>query len=272
MNMARTEQGDLIVHIEGIGWWSPGVVDWSAAAPLLRDGAAFPTGGNAKPAATILPPHERRRAPAPVLLACEVAAQACAMADRAAAALPCVFASMHGDLAITDELCTTLATDPLEVSPTRFHNSVHNAPAGYWTIATQCHAASSAVSAWRGSFAAGLLESAVLACVDETPVLFAAYDIAAQGALAGVIQATMPFGAALVLNAKRGPRTLATLRLHHESHAAPAAALPAAQAAFVEATPIAHSLPLFAALARANACRVQLPNGAATSLSIEVLA
>ena len=33
-----------------------------------------------------------------------------------------------------------LAADPRELSPTRFHNSVHNAPAGYWTVAAHCHA------------------------------------------------------------------------------------------------------------------------------------
>ena len=269
---ARSHQDDLIVHVEGIGWWSPGVVDWSHAASLLRDGATLPIDGNAQPAATILPPHERRRAPAPVLLACEVASQACAMADRAAASLPCVFASMHGDIVITDELCATLAIDPLAVSPTRFHNSVHNAPVGHWTVATQCRAASSAVSAWHGSFAAGLLESAVLACADATPVLFAAYDVAARGALAGVLQAALPFGTALVVNAERGPRTLATLRLRHESSAAPPLAASATHVAYALAAPIANSLPLFVALARATPCRVQLRNGAATSLSIEVLA
>ncbi len=270
--MTAPERGELIVHIEGIGWWSPGIADWIHAAALLREGAPLPTTGDTKPAAAILPPHERRRAPAPVLLACEVAAQACAMAERAPDTLQCVFASMHGDIAITDDLCTTLASAPLDVSPTRFHNSVHNAPVGHWTVATQCHAASSAASAWRGSFAAGLLESAVLACVDEAPVLFAAYDIAAQGVLADVLPAAMPFGAALVISAQRGPRTLATLRLRHQPHAAQPAPLPAGQAAFVDAAPIANGLPLFTALARSAASHIQLPCGAATSLSIEVLA
>lgn len=270
--MAVPERGELIVHIEGIGWWSPGIADWSRAAALLRDEAPLPIAGEGKPAAAILPPNERRRAPTPVLLACEVAAQACAMAERAPATLRCVFASMHGDIAITDDLCTTLATAPLQVSPTRFHNSVHNAPVGHWTVATECHAASNAVSALRGSFAAGLLESAVLACMDQAPVLFAAYDIAAQGALTGVLPAAMPFGAALVISPQRGPRTLATLRLRHLPHVAQSAPLPANHAAFVEATPIANGLPLFSALARCAAGQMQLPNGAATSLSIEVLA
>ena len=270
--MTAPESGELIVHIEGIGWWSPGIADWNHASAWLREDAPLPTSSDGKPAATILPPHERRRAPAPVLLACEVAAQACAMAERAPDTLQCVFASLHGDIAITDELCTTLANAPLETSPTRFHHSVHNAPVGHWTVATQCHAASSAVSAWRGSFAAGLLESAVLACVDETPILFAAYDIVAQGPLADVLPAATPFGVALVINAQRGPRTLASLRLRHQPHTAASAPLPANHAAFVDAAPIAQGLPLFNALARSAACHVKLPNGAATSLAIEVLA
>ncbi|MEO7063117.1 MAG: beta-ketoacyl synthase chain length factor [Dokdonella sp.] len=270
--MGIPERGELIVHIEGIGWWSPGIPDWIHASELLREEAPLPTVDAGKPAATILPPNERRRAPAPVLLACEVAAQACAMADRKPDTLRCVFASMHGDIVITDDLCTTLATAPLQVSPTRFHNSVHNAPAGHWTVAAECHAASNAVSACRGSFAAGLLESAVLACTDRAPVLFAAYDVVAQGALAGVLPAAMPFGAALVINPERGPRTLATLRLRHLPHAANLAPLPSNHAAVIEAAPIANGLPLFSLLARSTTGEVQLPNGIATSLSIEVLA
>ena len=40
-----------------------------------------------------------------------------------------MFTSTHGDLAITDYMCQTLATAPSEISPTKFHNSVHNAAA-----------------------------------------------------------------------------------------------------------------------------------------------
>ena len=38
---------------------------------------------------------------------------------------------------VIHEICEALATDEREVSPTRFHNSVHNASAGYWGIATR---------------------------------------------------------------------------------------------------------------------------------------
>lgn len=261
---------DLPVHVEGIGWWSPGVSDWASAAPLLRDGIRFPVEGDGRPAAALLAANERRRAPEPVLLACDVAGQACAMAGWDPAQAACVFASMHGDIGTTDILCTTLAHDPLSLSPIRFHNSVHNAPTGYWTVATHCHAASSAVSAWRGSFAAGLFEAALASIADETPVLFAAYDIAARGPLADVLQATAPFAVALLLNHERGPRTLATLHLCHESQSVPADAIATPFAPLADSNPIAACVMLFAALARGEPASLRLRNGAATALAIKV--
>lgn len=250
----------LTVHIEGIGWHSPGHVDWNAAAAALRDGDTLPAGTAARPAAAVLPPAERRRAPLAVLLACEAAQQACAMAQREAASLPCVFASMLGDVAITDDMCGTLASAPRELSPTRFHNSVHNAPVGYWTVATGCHAPSTAISAWDGSFAAGLLEAAIESTAEARPVLFAAYDIPASGPLAEVLPRTGPFAVAFVLNAGLDPRALVALRLRHEAEAAETAAL----------APMAAPLPLLAAIARGEAAVLSLPAGADARLAIEV--
>jgi hypothetical protein len=149
---------------------------------------------------------------------------------------------------------------------------VHNAPAGYWTVATHCHAPSSAISAWRGSFAAGLFDAATETLAEHTPVLFAAYDIAACGPLADFIQATMPFGVALLLNHERGPRTLATLRLRHDPEPVSMPVLPPEMTAFADAAPLALSLPLFVALARAQPASLQLPSGTTTALAIEVRA
>jgi hypothetical protein len=254
----------LVVNVEGIGWWSPGAADWSAAGPLLRDGKPLPLTGGGKPAAAVLPATERRRAPESVLIACEVAAQACAMANRNPASLPCVFASMHGDIAITNILCSTLADDPLSLSPTKFHNSVHNAPVGYWTVATGSHAASSAVSAWHGSIAAGLFEAAVLAHADATPVLFAAYDITAVGALADALYSPSPFGMALVVAPARGERCMARLRLRHD------VAAPAQPQDPSPTAPIAAAVALLTALARGDTATLRFSDGAGTALTVEV--
>ena len=48
---------------------------------------------------------------------------------------------------------------PHTISPTRFHNSVHNAAAGYWTIGAGCMQATTALSAYDATFAEGLLEA-----------------------------------------------------------------------------------------------------------------
>lgn len=253
-----------MVHLEGIGWWSSAIADWPTASALLREDLALPTSGEGKPAARILPPNERRRAPEPVLIACEVAAQACTMAERDPAELPCVFASMHGDLSIIDSICATLAANPNELSPTQFHNSVHNAPVGYWTVATGCHAGSSAGSAWHGSFAAGLLEAAVEVVAESTPVLFVAADIGAPGPLVDIVRSPSSFGVALVLAPERTARTLATLRLRHEAHETPKETRDGAL--------LNSALPLLAALAKAQSTRLHLPDGATSMLAIAVAA
>jgi hypothetical protein len=199
------------VYVEGVGLWSPQLADFAALKTLLA--GAMPPPSPARPAAAMLPPNERRRAPESVLLAVEVAAQAVAMSGRDAARLACVFASSHGDQPITDYMCATLARAPAELSPIRFHNSVHNAAVGYWTIATGCHEPSTAVAAQRASFGAGLLEAASQVLAEQRAVLLVCSDTAASGPLREVTGCRQPFGCALVLAPQPGPSTLARLDL-----------------------------------------------------------
>ncbi len=201
----------LQIHIEGIGVWSKQLANFAALQSLLSGDTPEPP--PAKPAASTLPPNERRRAPESVLLAAEVAGQAVAMSGRAAASLTCVFSSSHGDQAITDYMCSTLANAPNELSPIRFHNSVHNAPAGYWTIATGCHEPSTAVCAHRLSFGAGLLEAITHALADSCPVLLVCSDIAGVYPLVEETGCTQSFGCALVLAPEASDRTLASLEI-----------------------------------------------------------
>lgn len=194
----------LSARIEGIGFWAPGLPSWEAALAHVRDGA--PPGEGGRPSPQLLAPNERRRAPPSVAVALDVALAACQAAGREPASLPSVFASTHGDLAITDYMCATLAEDPRALSPTKFHNSVHNAAAGYWTIGAGCLRPATALSAHRASFAQGLLEAlAQLACGDEA-VLLAAYDTAGSGPLGVVSRSEGLLGGALVLAAHDAAR------------------------------------------------------------------
>ena len=243
--------GVLEFAIEGVGVCSAGLPDWEIARAVLRGERDYAAATPARLAPALMSPNERRRAPESVLLALGVAEAACVMAGREPRALANVFASSYGDLAINDYLCAELARAPLDLSPTKFHNSVHNAAAGYWTIASGCMATSSAISAGADTFGAGLLEAASLACSEGLPVLYAIYDTAAAGPLVDVTTASTPFGAAFVLAPAPSPG-LAHVRLRVGDAAAPLAPLAAPLQALQAACPAAASLPLLAALAREN--------------------
>lgn len=261
----------LHLRIEGVGAWTRDAPDWPNLRAILRGEQALREDTPIKPAASALPNAERRRAPEAVLLAAEVAGQACSMAQRDPASLPCVFASTHGELSITDYMCATLASAPRELSPTKFHNSVHNAPAGYWTIATHCEHESNAVTGWHHSFGAGLLEAATLVAAEQTSVLFAAYDTASSGPLAEMTRTTQPFGAALVLSSARHSDAPSIALKLRAGAAVELPALPDALVALANDNPLnAHALAFLAALADDARVRLTLPAASGLLLDMEV--
>ena len=254
--------------VEGIGFWGSGLPDWDAACAWARVGVQ-PAQVPARPAPMLLAANERRRAPATVAVALEAALAACEAAGREAAELPSVFTSTHGEMSISDYMCTTLASDPRAVSPTRFHNSVHNAAAGYWTIGTGAHVPATAISAGRASFAQGLVEAMAQLAAGSEAVLLVAYDGPACGPLGEVAPSEGLLGVALVLS--RTPCAgLPTLRMALE----PCAGTDAAD----DAGPLSRrlagnamqpALPLLEALALERT-QVLLPAGPDLALRIDI--
>jgi hypothetical protein len=259
----------LEIGIHGIGMWSPEFADWASARAGLIENVEIAANAAVRPAPTLLPPTEHRRAPESVLLAVEAAQQACAMAQCQPRDLAHVFASAYGDLAINDYLCARLARAPLEISPTRFHNSVHNAPAGYWAIASGCRRSSTAVSAGATTFGAALLEAVLVAHSESSPVLLAAYDIAATGALQDVIACRSRFAAAFVLAAPSS-RAYARMRVRTCAGEPTLAPEPALLHANHQGNPAARSLPLLVALARKMATMLQLAAGPQLTMEMEI--
>jgi hypothetical protein len=253
----------LEANVRGIGWWSPAAPDWPSAAALLQDGAAWPGEGVARPAASVLPPTERRRAPEPVRIACEAALQACRAGGCDPGELPTVFTSQHGDMTITDAMCAALAENPATLSPTKFHNSVHNAPAGYWTMATACHEASTSISAGPGSFAVGLLETLVQCRAEARATLLVSYDIANVGALGRALAESSAHGFALLLSPA----------IDDVPRAGRLRARQVGEAARVPEGPDATVLhPLLRVLASARSARLRLPAGPGSALELEFAA
>jgi hypothetical protein len=166
----------LAAQVEGIGLIGPGLDSWTSSTALLEGRTPYIPHPTVLPTPEGLPPAERRRLGRVVKLALGVGQQATSRAGANPAALASVFASSGGDGQNCHEICDALSLDERLISPTRFHNSVHNAAAGYWSIATGSQAASNAVCAFDASFAAGLLEAVTQVVVDQTPVLLVAYD------------------------------------------------------------------------------------------------
>jgi hypothetical protein len=258
------------LYIEGPAFWSPTLPGWDIARAVFR-GEATPADPPAKrPSPQLLAPAERRRAPDTVALALEVAAASVAASGRNAADLPCVFASAHGDLGINDYMCSTLAADPLLLSPIKFHNSVHNAAVGYWTIGTGCMAASNSLTAYESTFASGLLEAAAQCAADQRAVLLAGYDMPAVGALASVTTSRDLLAVALVLSPTRTQRTVAAFEWSLVAGARPASAARSDAARALKTNAMADALPLFEALARGEVESLTLPLSATLSLQLRL--
>ena len=189
----------LAAQIEGIGLLGPGLDGWTGSAALLEGRSPYLPQPTVVPIPDGLPPAERRRLGLVVKLALAVGLQATSKAGVEPDALPAVFASSGGDGQNCHEICQGLSLDELIISPTRFHNSVHNAAAGYWSIATRSKAASNALCAFDFSFGAGLLEAVTQVVVDQTRVLLVAYDAPYPQPLYAKRPIPEAFGVAFVL-------------------------------------------------------------------------
>ena len=184
------------LDIAGIGIWSPMFSDWSAFSNGVNNGE-WQSEIRLQP--EMIPPRERRRAPQSVKMAVEVLDQACTMAAMDPADAAVVFSSAMGDMQITDYMCRILSATPRLVSPTKFHNSVHNATTGYWSIASQTHAPTNAISAYEYTASMAFLEAACQAAEDDTPVLLVTQEMAAPDALRVACPSNAPFSLGLLL-------------------------------------------------------------------------
>ncbi len=161
----------------GIGVFGPGLADWPAARAVLSGSAAYARTDNSALPSGLLPLAERRRATPSTRIALTAAQQALTHANLDAKTVPAVFGSSSGNPDIIHDICAMLATGDYQISPTKFHNSVHNAASGYYSIAVASHSAVTSLCAFDGTAPAALLEAAVQATADQTPVLMVCYDV-----------------------------------------------------------------------------------------------
>ncbi len=239
------------IYVDGIGLIAPGLNGWVASAPILAETTLYAVAPMAIPVLEILPPAERRRTPTVVKLAIAAGCEALANAGQPAAETASVFTSSGGDGDVIHQICDSLAQPEREVSPTRFHNSVHNAPAGYWGIATGSHEPSTSLCAFDASFAAGLIEAATQVCIDGRKVLLVAYDAPYPEPLNGVRRISAGFGIAMLLSPRRSERSLSELDISLVSNTTPITKSDQSDLEnFRINVPAARALPLLASIAK----------------------
>lgn len=257
--------------IDGVGIHAPGLIGWEQAAPVLAGEQPYVSAVPPKLAPALLPADVRRRTTEHIRLAVEVAGEAVRNAQADAAALWSVFATSESDGAICHNICEEVAKAVPEVSPTRFHNSVTNAPAGYWCMAVQSQAPSTSLSGFDASVGVGLIEAGVQAGTEHCSVLLVTHDAPFPEPLQGVRPMSAIFGAALVLAPVRSANSLARIEVAIEPtlHALTRLA-DAGLDSLRTGNPAARVLPLLAALARRKSGEVFLPYVHSQALRVTV--
>lgn len=251
----------LIARVAGIGLAGPGLRDWRQGAAMLRGEQAYEPQPWERYKPERLPANERRRATSLVRLAFQACEQAVTDWSGEASALASVFASSGGDMDISTRLCAMLAQGDGSISPTQFHNSVHNAAAGYWSIATAARGPSCSLSGHDATAAAGLVEALSLVVHEAQPVLLAVYDIPTPPPLHAKRPISEPLAWALVLLPAAMNAQGSLLRAELDAQVLPAADQPAFDGKLGDlqaAHPAGRGLPLLQVLAR-GAGSAELP-------------
>ena len=256
------------VHLESVGILGPGLPDWATARRVLTGELPPRPEDRPQPDLPQLPPNERRRVPQFVRWALAAAHEALAGSRRAAGEVAMVFSSSSGDGEIAHRLCEAVTSGGREVSPTMFHNSVHNAAPGYWSISTGSQQRSIALCGHDASFAVGLLEAVGLVLAEQAPALLVACDLPFPEPLAALREIKAPLAVALLLSSS--PRERALARWKVSLGAGPASArFPHMVSAALATNPAAQALPLLAASVGSAAQAVPLAYVGGRRMTVE---
>ena len=263
----------VTLAVRGIGVLGPGLAGWAIAREVLAGAIPWRDEPLAPPEVRQLPVTERRRVNGTSRFAIAVAEEA--MAGLGAGERPpvsAVFASADGDGDVLDQTLAALASPEPTLSPTLFHNSVFNAPVGYWSIATRSTGWATMICAGEGSVAAALLESASQAMASRAPVLCVCVDLGYPERLAGLHALARSFACALVLDADPAVGALATIGIGTGPvHAATERVADPMVSAFAR-NDAAAAIPLLARIAARKGGAVALPYLGGQSLRVEVVA
>lgn len=249
----------MTVYINDISVIGPGLTNKTDNLSILRGQGNWTYQDLPQLKPEMLPANERRRTTPLINLALE-SIQGLLRDYDDLQAVSTVFASSDGDLQIADKMCTALAEDEKIISPTLFHNSVYNAPAGYWSIAALLKGASTSLSAGDATFMCGLQEAVTQVEVDGGTVLLVAYDYPVTGLLDKCRHFDHPLAIALRLSEVAEYKVLGTIELNDsDKESKTSRCRNVSLEPLREALPIGCGLPLVEALARRARMQIFMP-------------
>lgn len=247
----------LSAYVNGISLIGPGLKSWPESISVFTKRIAYRPQPTIVPVPMILPATERRRSGELVKLTLAVGLEAAEAAGQDPASLTCVYTSSSGDGKNCHEICKTLASDDRQLSPTRFHNSVHNAAAGYWSIATGAKTPISVLCAYDASFGAGLLETITQVVADKVSTILIAVDTAYPEPLNHVRPIPDGLGIAMVFSPTKTEHSIAKVDIQLST--AGASTLSIKELESLRTTiPAARGLPLLAAIAQGQTKTINL--------------
>jgi Beta-ketoacyl synthase, N-terminal domain len=245
------------IYIQSVGLFGTGFENWASAQSIFSGNTPYVATQIVPPSPDWLPPAERRRTSDIIRLAMVAGREALTNAGVSASDSVTVFSSSGGSGEVIHQICESLASDDRDVSPTRFHNSVHNAPAGYWGIAAKNQWPSTSLCGHDASFAVGLIEAIAQAKSQEQPVLLLVHDLPYPEPLNGVRPVHGLCSIALLFSAKASQATQYVVKVSVEQSVDPsgvASHMGKELAPELEAmrmgNPAARGLPLLEALAK----------------------
>lgn len=242
--------------------WGPGLEGWEASRPILAGEQPYEPRLSPAPAPALLSPNERRRAGQVTRLALAVAQEAAARAQIQPNAMRSVFGSSNGDAIVVHDILEALASADRPVSPTQFHNSVHNAAAGYWTIATESNQPATCLGCHDDTMAASLLKAVAEVKVEQAPVLLCLYDVPVPAPLVAKRPTVGSFGAGFVLVPENDGKADARIAVRYVPEPGEAGAEEARHEALrplSRSNPAAQSLRILEAVARREGDCFSLP-------------
>jgi hypothetical protein len=147
--------------LRGVGLWTLGYPSFAAWVAAGMPDEFDPPVGQApgKPEAELLNPRLRRRTSLLTRMIVTALAEAARQGGAAHEQTRYVVMSSWGEIETTVDLLGQLAVPGGPISPTAFHNSVHNTATGYLSIASGNHWPSTALAAGPHALEIGLLEA-----------------------------------------------------------------------------------------------------------------